>query len=201
MIKVIGLTGGIACGKSTVSKTLIEEGIPVIDADVVARQVVEPGTIGLKAVIEKFGNGFLKDGQLDRPALGKFVFGNKKKLKYLEDILTPLIASEATSQFNKLQCLGHRLAVWDAALIVENGHADRYRPLIVVSCSQETQIKRLMKRNGLTHEQAMDRISSQLSTEEKVEVADYIINSEGSIEESIKQTKDIIQKLKDSFGF
>lgn len=200
-MKVIGLTGGIACGKSTVSSTFIANGIPTIDADIVARQVVAPGTPGLRAVIHCFGNEYLRpDGHLDRVALGNLVFKEKQYLKVLEEVLVPVIETEAMLQFNKLEDQGHRLAVWDAATIVENGNSARYRPLIVVACPQDVQIQRLMKRNGLTQEQAMDRISSQLSTEEKIKVADYVINSSGTIEDSINQTEAIIKELKDRFG-
>jgi dephospho-CoA kinase len=200
-MKVIGLTGGIACGKSTASATFIANGIPVIDADIVARQVVAPGTAGLRAVINHFGNEFLgPDGQLNRVALGNLVFKDKDYLKQLEELLVPAIALEATIQFNKLDAEGCQLAVWDAATIIENGNSDRYRPLVVVTCPQEIQIKRLMKRNGLTSEQAMDRISSQLPADEKIKVANYVIDSSGTIEDSIRQTETIIKEIKGRLG-
>lgn len=198
---IVGLTGGIACGKSTVSKTLLANGIPVIDADIVARQVVEPGTSGLDKVIEHFGKQFLDlDGTLNRPALGLMVFSKPDAMAELNKIMGPLIEEEARNQFNKLSEQGHMIAVWDAALIVENGNYERYRPLIVVNCPQAVQVERLMKRNGLTERQAMDRISAQLPASEKVKVADYVIDTSGSIEESINQTEVIIKELKDRFG-
>lgn len=193
---IAGLTGGIACGKSTVSKTLIAHGIPVLDADIVARQVVEPGTPGLDKVIAHFGQQFLNlDGQLNRTALGMMVFSNSTSMAELNNIMGPLIEEEARNQFNKLSSEGHRLMVWDAALIVENGNYERYRPLIVVNCPQADQVERLMKRNGLTERQAMDRISAQLPATEKIKVADYVIDTSGSIEDSVKQTELIIQNI------
>lgn len=198
---VAGLTGGIACGKSTVSKTLLANGIPVIDADIVARQVVEPGTPGLDKITDHFGKQFLDlDGTLNRTALGLMVFSKPDAMTELNKIMGPLIEEEARIQFNKLSEQGHRLAVWDAALIVENGNYERYRPLIVVNCPQAVQVERLIKRNGLTEQQAMDRISAQLPASEKVKVADYVIDTSGSIEDSIKQTKAIIKELKDRLG-
>lgn len=193
---IAGLTGGIACGKSTVSKTLIAHGIPVIDADIVARQVVEPGTPGLDQVIAHFGQQFLNlDGTLNRTALGLMVFSKPTILAELNNIMGPLIEAEARNQFNILSEAGCRVAVWDAALIVENGNHERYSPLIVVSCPREIQLERLMKRNGLTREEAMARISSQLSAPEKIKVANYVIDSSGSIENSIAQTELVIKEL------
>lgn len=193
---VIGLTGGIACGKSTVSKTLIANGIPVIDADIVARQVVGAGSPGLDQVINHFGKQFLNhDGTLNRSSLGLMVFSKPTVLAELNNIMGPLIEAEARNQFNTLKEAGHRLAVWDAALIVENGNYERYRPLIVVICPAEVQLERLMKRNGLTRDEAVARISAQLSAPEKVKVANYVINTSGSIEESVAQTELIIKEL------
>jgi dephospho-CoA kinase len=198
-----GLTGGICCGKSTVSKTLIKHNIPVVDADIVARQVVEPNTYGLKEITYHFGSEVLEsDGSLNRSKLGEKVFSepNLKARGYymhlLNSIMGPLIQEESTAQINKLHAQGHNIVCYDAALIAEMNNADKYRPLIVVSCPIDIQLARLMKRNNLTHEQAMDRISIQMSLEQKVAMADYVIDTTGTIESSIKQTELIIEKLK-----
>jgi dephospho-CoA kinase len=192
-----GLTGGIACGKSTVTKTLRANGIPVVDADEVARQVVAPGTPGLYALKYAFGEEYIQeDGSLDRPRLGALVFASKEKRDLLDAIMLPLVDEAAKIHFMKLEVLGHPLAAYDAALIIEAGHADQYRPLIVVQCQQLTQVARLMKRNGLTEPEAMARIAAQMPVEKKVELADIVINTDGSIENSVQQTETVIQLLR-----
>jgi dephospho-CoA kinase len=194
-----GLTGGIACGKSTVTKTFLANDIPMVDADIVAREVVRPGSIGLDQVIGVFGNEYLQDdGTLNRIALGNLVFHNEEAMRLINAIMAPLINHESRRQLRAWHTLGYKIVGYDAALIIEQGNASKYKPLIVVACPKDTQIERLMKRNGLTHEAAMARINSQISVEEKVKVADYVIETNGTIEESISQTEKIIQKLRDN---
>lgn len=193
---VCGLTGGIAVGKSTVSKTLRAHNIPVIDADIVARQVVEPGTEGLSKIIEVFGKEYLLNGcDLDRTMLGQLVFSDSKALYTLNSIMGPLIHNESQSQIQKLGDEGHPIIVWDAALIVENNNADKYRPLIVVDCPLDIQLTRLMSRNGLTHDEAMARINAQCSSEHRVKFADFVIDTSMSIQFSIQQTEVVIYEL------
>lgn len=192
-----GLTGGICCGKSTVTKTFRANNIPVVDADIVAREVVAPGTIGLEKIISTFGKEFLQeDGTLDRTTFGKLIFSDPTSRSKLDHIMAPLIDAEATIQLNKFHDSGHPIVIWDAALIVEMGNASKYRPLIVVSCPQEIQIKRLMLRNNLSHSEAMSRINSQLSLEKKIALADYVVDTSKEIEYSISQTINIIEILK-----
>lgn len=192
-----GLTGNIACGKSTVSKTLQAHNIPMIDADMVARQVVEPGTPGLDAIVDAFGDDFLlSDGTLDRTALGQLVFASKEGLYRLNQIMGPLISSERDRQMADLLLAGHKIIGWDAALIVESGNAEKFRPLIVVQCPMFIQLERLMSRNSLTREDAMRRIEAQLPTEEKVKLADFVIDTSKEISHSINQTIKIIEHLK-----
>jgi dephospho-CoA kinase len=194
---IFGLTGGIASGKSTVSKTFQRFDIPMVDADVVARQVVEPGTFGLIAITKTFGEEYLnEDGTLNRTKLGHLVFSDRVAMSMLNDIMGQLVQRESTRQLNKLVDAGHRLVGYDAALICEMGNADKYRPLVVVACSPEQQLSRLMSRNSLTRQQAMDRITAQMPVERKVELADFVIRTDGSIEESIKQTEACIELLK-----
>jgi dephospho-CoA kinase len=194
---VVGLTGGIAMGKSTVSKTFIENGIPVVDADQVARDVVIPGSIGLNKIIKHFGEDFLnKDGSLNRAALGQLVFFSDKEMNYLNGIMEPLITSESNRQINSFFNKGHKIVVYDAALIVEKGNVEKFRPLIVVSCPQDIQVQRLMSRNSLTRDEAMARINSQGSIAAKVAVADYVIDTSLSIENSVNQTIQIINHLR-----
>jgi dephospho-CoA kinase len=195
---IFGLTGGIACGKSTVSKTFQKHGIPMVDADVVARQIVEPGTLGLELITRAFGKDYLnEDGTLNRTKLGGKVFEDRISRYLLDFIMAPLLKAESAAQLNKLAEQGHALVGYDAALICEMRNADKYRPLVVVACAPETQLARLMSRNSLTKEQAMSRITSQMSVEQKVKIADFVIRTDGSIEESIVQTENVIQKLKE----
>lgn len=198
---IFGLTGGICCGKSTVSKTFINNGIKVVDADQVARDVVKPHTLGLVQIIDAFGLRFLKaDGNLNRQALGTRVFSDPNAMVQLNTIMSPLIQEESAKQFDKLRQEGHTLVGWDAALLCEMGNAGKYRPLIVVSCKPEQQLERLMKRGlghgPLTREQAMSIIATQMPVENKVKLADYVIDTSGTIEQSMQQTETIIKNFR-----
>jgi dephospho-CoA kinase len=191
-----GLTGGIACGKSTATRTFRAHKIPIVDADIVARQVVEPGTSGLSQIVETFGKEYLQaDGTLDRIGLGRLVFFNQEAMSKINTIMAPLIHHESQSQIEKLHADGNYIVGYDAALIVEQGNADKYRPLIVVSCPRDVQLARLMSRNSLTREEAMARIDAQFPLEEKVKLADYVIDSSGSMENGVAQTEKIIQAM------
>lgn len=192
-----GLTGGIACGKSTATKTFRRHDIPMVDADQVARDVVVPGSKGLAQVIQAFGPDYLSaDGTLDRIKLGKLVFSNADALSVINRIMGPLIQEESDRQVNKFHKEGFKLVGYDAALICEMGNAKRYRPLIVVSCPQDTQIERLIKRNGLTREEAVARIEAQMPLEQKVEMADFVIDTSMSVEHSVLQTEVVIYELR-----
>jgi dephospho-CoA kinase len=192
-----GLTGGIACGKSTVTKTFRSHNIPMVDADIVARQVVELGTPGLTQIIDEFGKEYIQDdGTLNRTSLGQLVFSDKESLYRLNSIMGILIHNESQSQIKKLHDEGHDIVGFDAALICENGNADKYRPLVVVSCPKEVQLARLMSRNNLTERQALARINSQFTSEQRVEFADFVIDSSMSIKNSIQQTEVVVYELK-----
>lgn len=193
---VFGLTGGIACGKSTVTKTFRSHGIPIVDADIVARQVVEPGTFGLHCIGLEFGDEYvLSKGILDREALARLVFADKKAMNKLNEIMAPLISREVDAQIKKLYEEGNRIMGYDAALICEMGNADRFRPLIVVSCPRDTQIERLMSRNSLTRAEAVAKIDSQMPVEKKIQMADFVVDTSGTLEKSILQTEFIINAL------
>lgn len=196
--KVFGLTGGICCGKSTASKLIAQANIPVIDADQVARDVVIPGSMGLEELVMAFGDVILQEGgQLNRQMLGSLVFADKEKLKILNSIMLPLIETQANCLINIYRNAGVELICWDAALVIEAGNADKYRPLIVVSCLPETQLVRLMKRNSLSEEEARARINAQMPSKDKEAYADFIINTDGSLEESQNQVNLIIKQLKE----
>jgi len=194
-MKIVGLTGGVGTGKSTVSKTFKSHNIPVIDADEIARKVVEPHSIGLVEIIDAFGLRYLKcDGTLDRLALGTFVFADPYLLQQLNAIMLPLIQEEATKQFDTLRQMKTKLCVYDAPTICETGNASKYYPIVVTHCSQEQQLQRIMKR-GLTQPQAMNRINSQMPSYQKLMMADFAIDTNGSKENSIQQTEIIISHL------
>jgi dephospho-CoA kinase len=194
---VFGLTGGIACGKSSVTKTFLAHGIPMVDADLVARQVVAPGTTGLTMIVETFGSSYLlEDGTLNRPALASLVFNDKKAMIDLNHIMAPIIEIESKNQIDLFHYEGHPIVGYDAALIIEQGNAKKYRPLIVVQCPEDTQLARLMSRNSLTREEAMARIAAQMPTAQKIIFADYVVDTSGTIENSIAQTESIILQLR-----
>jgi len=191
-----GLTGGIASGKSTVTKTFRAHGIPMVDADIVARQVVEPGTLGLEAVISAFGSEYRQeDGTLDRIGLGKLIFSDRAARHQIDMIMLPLINQESDRQIKKLHDDGLLIVGYDAALICEMGNAEKFRPLIVVHCSRDTQVARLMSRNNLTRDEAMLRIEAQMPVEKKLALANYSIDTSGTVEYSINQTERIIEAL------
>jgi dephospho-CoA kinase len=193
-----GLTGGIACGKSTVTKTFRTHGIPMVDADIVARQVVEPGSRGLEAVISAFGSEYRQeDGTLDRIGLGKLIFSDRTARHQIDMIMLPLINEESDNQIKKLHDSGLIIVGYDAALICEMGNSEKFRPLICVHCPRDTQVSRLMSRNSLTRDEAMARIEAQMPVEKKLALSDYGVDTSGTVEYSIKQTEDIIQILRD----
>jgi dephospho-CoA kinase len=192
----VGLTGGIACGKSTATKTFLTNNIPVVDADIVARQVVVPGSKGYQQIVDAFGTQYIKDGVLDRGMLAETVFSNSQALETMNTIMSPLIQEESNRQLKSFHDEGFRIVLYDAALIIEMGNANKYRPLIVVSCSKEQQLERLMKRNLLTESQALSRINSQIPTEEKIKLADFVIDTSKDKEYSINQTLNIIKRLR-----
>lgn len=183
-----GITGGICCGKSTITKVFRDNGISIIDADIVARQVVEPGSIGLEHLVKAFGSDYLTpDGCLDRQRLGALIFSSIEQRNLLNEIMSPLINEEIAVQLQALEKQDCKLAGVDAALLCEAGNAKKYGRLIVVECRQEAQIERLIKRNGLTRAEAMNRINAQMPSAEKVKFADWVLNTDGTLEQSAEQ--------------
>lgn len=181
---VFGLTGGIASGKSTVARRIKERGIPVVDADAIAREVVMRGTPGLGQLVAAFGEDVLAaDGELDRKKLGALVFADAELRKKLNGIIHPLISARSAELIQSHGAAGHPLACYEAALLVENGLADVFRPLVVVAATPDVQLERIVKRDGLDRAAALARIEAQLPLAEKVAMADYVIESGGPIPE------------------
>lgn len=194
-MKLIGLTGGIATGKSTVSKLFLAEGVPVIDADVLAREVVEPGTEGLRLVGERFPGVLTADGRLDRKKLGERVFADPAELAALNALLHPRIRALAQQRTAELAATGAKVAIYDAPLLLENQLHLGMDGVIVVWCSEATQLERLQRRDGFTTEQALARIRSQMPMDEKKRAATWLIDNGGPVEETARQVKQVIAAM------
>lgn len=199
---IIGLTGGIASGKSTVSRHLTKLGAYIIDADLIAREVVAPGSPGLAAIVEAFGEQMLDArGELDRAKLGALVFKESAARTQLNAITHPRIAQRMMElAMEAEQEHGHAWVIYDAALLVENKIHTMLTALIVVSCEREVQLERLMARDGFSREEALARISSQLPLEEKVAVADHVIDNSGTLEETLAQTEALHELLQRTYA-
>lgn len=193
-----GLTGSIATGKSFVAGVLVELGCHVLDADESARRVVEPGTEGLRAVVEAFGAQVLRaDGTLDRPRLGEIVFGDEERRVLLNSILHPLIIAEQDATLRRWEEEDPRgIGVIDAALMIESGGYGRFEKLIVVHCRTEIQLERLMRRSGLSREDAERRIAAQMPQSEKLRFADYAIDTSEGFEDTRRKTEDVFRILR-----
>ncbi|MFG2802003.1 dephospho-CoA kinase [Streptomyces pseudovenezuelae] len=189
MLKV-GLTGGIGAGKSEVSKLLVEHGAVLIDADRIAREVVAPGTPGLAAVVEAFGEDVLaEDGSLDRPRLGSVVFADLERLAVLNSIVHPLVG--ARSQELESAAAEHAVVVHDVPLLTENGLAPLYDLVIVVDASPETQLDRLVGLRGMTEQDARARMAAQATREKRLEIADIVIDNDVPLDELRRRVRDV----------
>ncbi|MET8688685.1 dephospho-CoA kinase [Streptomyces sp. NPDC004732] len=180
MLKV-GLTGGIGAGKSEVSRLLVASGAVLIDADKIAREVVEPGTPGLAAVVDAFGREVLApDGSLDRPRLGAVVFADAEKLAALNAIVHPLVGARSAEL--EQAASGDAVVVHDVPLLAENGLAPLYDLVVVVDASPETQLDRLVRLRGMSEEDARARMAAQATREKRLEIADIVIDNDGPLD-------------------
>ncbi|GAQ78388.1 dephospho-CoA kinase [Klebsormidium nitens] len=195
-MRIVGLTGNIACGKSWVSGVLAAKGAPIIDADKISHDAAKRGTPGYRRVVKAFGTDFLQpDGELDRQRLGNLVFQDQAKRKKLNSILQPLIGIEIARQLAWHWLRGCRVVILDAPLLFEAKISWLTKPIVVVSCNEETQLQRLRARDGLSEQQARDRINSQLPLTWKEARADVIINNSGTREETRTQVDALWQKI------
>ncbi len=195
-MRVFGLTGGIASGKSTVAQILVEQGVPVIDADEVARAVVVPGSEGLAAVVAAFGPEVLAaDGTLDRKLFGARVFADQVAREQLNAILHPRIAAESARRFAALEGTTD-LACYDAALLVERGLADAFRPLVVVAAAPLAQRERLRSRDTITEAEADARVAAQAPVDVKRKAADYVIENDGTLDELRARTLAVLARIR-----
>jgi dephospho-CoA kinase len=190
----VGLTGGVASGKSTVAALLRELGAVVVDSDVLAREVVEPGTPGLAAVVEAFGPAVLTaDGTLDRPALGAVVFGDDAARRRLEAILHPLIRARAA----ELEAAAPKgtVVVHDIPLLVETGQADRFDAVLVVDVPVETQVERMVRDRGMSREDALARVAAQADREQRLAAATHVVDNTGTREDLRDRVTEVLEKL------
>ncbi|MCL4244259.1 MAG: dephospho-CoA kinase [Candidatus Dadabacteria bacterium] len=196
-MKVLGLTGNIASGKSTVARMLERMGARIIDADLIAREVVEPEKPAWMDIVKKFGPGILSpDGTVDRRRLGEIVFGDEGKRRLLMDITHPRIKEAVRERLSKYREESVPVVVIEAALIVERGGLrDLIDGLIVVTADEEPQIERLMKRGAHTREEALARIGSQMPAGEKALHADYLIDNSGTEEETKARVKELWEEI------
>ena len=195
--RVIGLTGGIASGKSTVAAMLRELGAPVVDADELARRVVEPGSAGLAAIVERFGPEVLDAaGALDRKQLGARVFADPEARAALNAITHPRIAELSQREIARHAAAGAPVVIYEAALIVENELHRGLDGLIVVSVPAEVQLERLMARDGLGEDEARARLAAQLPLADKVAVADQVIDNAGTVEETRAQVARVWEAIR-----
>jgi dephospho-CoA kinase len=195
-MRVIGLTGGIASGKSTAARTLAELGARIVDADQVARDVVAPGQPALGEIVRSFGREMLQaDGTLDRKKLGAVVFSDPEKLRTLNAITHPRIGLETQARLAKLREEGVPVAVYEAALLVENGAHRGLDGLIVVACDEATQLRRLVGRDGYTEAEARARIAAQAPVADKVAAATWVVDTSGPLVETRQQLARVWEEI------
>ena len=195
-MKIIGLTGGIASGKSTVATELRKYNIPVFDADEVSRNAVAKGSKGLALVAEAFGTEYLTaDGEMDRAKISQLVFSDKEALKTLEGILHKIVWDEAEAFLAEAIEKNEKLAVLDVPLLIECKWHERVDCVWLVAVSKEQQIKRAMIRSGMTEEEVKARIAAQMSLEDKKKFADVVLDNSGALEETLLQVHEELAKV------
>ena len=194
-MKVLGLTGNIGCGKSSVSNIFIENNIDVVDADIVARQIFDDKDL-LNKVFSTFGDTIKNaDGTLNRKALGNIVFNDDEKLIELNNLTHPQIKENILSEVSEYKNQGKKIVVIDAALLIEDDYLPHIDKLLLVTCKKDIQIERIKNRDNCTEEEAVSRINSQMSQEDKSKFADYIIDNSGSPEELKQKVLEFINVL------
>ena len=193
MILIIGITGSIACGKSLVSNYLQEKGYTIIDADKIGHMALENDEIK-KQLVNKFGKSILKDNEVNRVTLGKLVFENNENLKELNNIIHPQIRKNISEQIQVHK--NEKLVFVDVPLLFEAKFDDLVEKIIVVSLDEKTQLERLMYRNSLSKEEALQRIKSQIPVREKEKLGDYVVDNSFTQENTYNQVDRILEKLK-----
>lgn len=194
---VAGLTGGIGCGKSTASECFIALGVPVIDADHVARQVVEPGSEALGKIASHFGDQLIQtDGTLNRPALRRIVFDNERERNWLEALLHPLIRDRILDTLEQLDQDGHSYAILASPLLLETDQHLLISRVIVVDVPESTQVERTMQRDGMEEAQVRQILAAQMDRDERLKHADFVLDNNGSPEQLKQAVDELHPKLK-----
>ena len=195
-MKLVGLTGGIASGKSTVAAILGRLGAVVVDADELAREVVQPGQVAWQEIVDAFGPEVLQeDRSLDRPKLRKIVFDDPQARTKLEAMIHPRVRALADEKIRGLAAAGQAVVVYEVPLLFEVRLHETLRPVILVACDTKTQTERIVRRDRVTGAEAQKTIEAQMSLEEKRKLADYVIENDGSLEELERQVRELWEKL------
>lgn len=190
----VGLTGGVASGKSTVSAILREFGAVVVDADVLAREVVAPGAGGLAEIVQAFGPQVLTaDGQLDRPAMGTLVFGDEEARRRLEAIIHPRVRRRGAEL--EAEAGPDAIVVHDIPLLAETGQAESFDAVVVVDVPVEVQVERMVRTRGMSREDADARVQSQATREERLAIATYVIENTGTLEDLRHRVAEVFEEL------
>ena len=196
MTYFLGLTGGIASGKSTADEFFKKKKIPIIDSDLIAHKIMEIGQNGYKAVVDYFGTDILNDDQtINRRKLGGIVFNDKAKLKKLNELTHPLVHQEIKQQMAQYRVNQEKLVVIDVPLLFESGFESLCNGVLVISITPELQIERLMKRNAFTKKEAIARINNQMPLSEKEKRATYVVANTGTIDDLEKKLSDLLQEI------
>ena len=202
-VRRVALTGGIASGKSYCLAKFAAAGVPTIDADKLARDVVAPGSPGLRAIAARFGSEVIQaDGQLDRAALGRLVFADEAARRELEAIVHPRVYAAITDWFSHLDAASPvaAFAIADVPLLYETDRASDFDCVVVAACTPAQQLERLTARDGLTPSEAQARIASQLPIEEKARRADYVIDTSGTMAKTDASLNDVLARLRETRG-
>ena len=196
-MKLVGLTGGIASGKSTVAKILQSLGAAIVNADDLAREVAEPGHEAWKEIVASFGADILQSDQtLDRQKLRTLIFNQPEARKRLESIIHPRVRALAEERIRQYAAAGYPVVIYEVPLLFEGNLQEWLRPVILVACDVKTQTARLQKRDHLTAADAEKHIAAQMSLNDKRRLADYVIENNGSLEDLERQTRQILEQLK-----
>lgn len=196
-MKLVGLTGGIASGKSTVAKILESLGAAIVNADTLSREVVEPGREAWQEIVAAFGAEVLQPDQgLDRQKLRTIIFNNPEARRKIESIIHPRVRALAEQRIHDHTAAGYDVVVYEVPLLFEGNLHEWLRPVILVACDVDTQLQRLQQRDGLDRAQAQKHIDAQMSLTEKRRLADYVIENNGSVDDLKRQVEAVLEKIK-----
>lgn len=196
-MRVFGLTGGIGTGKSTVARMFRREGLAVVDADRIAREITAPGSPACDAIVRRFGREILlAGGRIDRGKLGDIVFSDAGKRAELEAITHPGIARGIAAELRRLESKGRGIVIVEAALIHETGRRARFEAVIAVRCDRDRQVRRLVERDGISEEQVLRRIAAQMDADEKARASEHVIDNSGDLSSTRAQVRALVALLK-----